>query len=283
MNSVRIVADSGCDLPPDLAARHAITIVPCIVRFGEETISDAEITLDEFWVRAGAAAQPPGTSAPPPRLYQQAYQHLVDGGHDVLCLTLPHGFSTAYNTAWLAAQDFGPRVAVMDSGSFSLGMGVQALAAARDAVAGLGLEAIRRRMADMRRRTSVIFALDTIEWARRGGRIARVLPLIDRIARTFQIKPVVEMIDGDMRLLGVARSYHKAVQRIEEEVRQRLPIEVACTAYTRGCDLAAGLSERLSHLLGTPANAGDLVLKEAGPTFAAHAGPGAVGAIVVRA
>ena len=169
MNSVRIVADSGCDIPPDLAAKYEITIVPLMVRFGQETAWDTELTVDEFWARAARSTQPPGTAAPPPTAFQQVFQRLVDAGHDVICITLPANLSGVFNTAWVAAQDFGQRVRVFDSGSISVGMGLQVLSAARQALAGLSLDAVCRHLEGVRQRTSVIFVLDTVEWARRGG------------------------------------------------------------------------------------------------------------------
>jgi DegV family protein with EDD domain len=281
MNSVRIVADSGCDIPASLAAEHDIAIVPCLVRFDQETVYDSDMSPDQFWTRARQSARQPGTSAPPPSVYQQMYERHLNAGHDVLCLTLPDNYSTSYDNALLAAQEYGSRVRVLDSGSISLGMGLQALAAARQALAGATLNGLYSQIEDMRHRTSVLFVLDTVEWARRGGRVQRILPLIDRVARTFNVKPIVELIDGEMRLLGVSRSYRNAIQRLEDEVRARLPLEAAATAYTRGREYAIDLSERLGRLTNAPSNT--LLMTEAGPVFAAHAGPNALGAVVVRA
>ena len=112
------------------------------------------------------------------------------------------------------------------------------------------------------------------------GRIDRLLPLIDRVARTFHVKPVMVLSNGDLGLLGITRSYRNALQRIEDEVRSRLPVETICTAYTCSLSAATELATRLSHL--GSASAGELELMEAGPVFAAHAGPNAVGAALIR-
>ncbi len=281
MNSVRIVADSGCDLPAALAAQYDIVIVPVLVRFGQEVFSDDQLSSDEFWARAAIAECPPATSSPAPISFQRAFQRLVDAGHDVFCMTLPNKHSGTFNAAWLAAQEFGERVRVFDTGSFSLGMGLQVVAAAREALAGRSAEVIQKTLESLRDRTSVIFALDTLEWVRRGGRLDRLMPLIDRVARTLRVKPIVEMTNGEFRFLGVARSSHAALQRLEEEVCSRLPVEALAAAYTRGAETVTDLVARLaSQMPGAPA---DLLIREAGPAFAAHAGPRAVGAVVIRA
>ena len=109
----------------------------------------------------------------------------MDAGHDVVCLTLPGKHSGTFNAAWLAAEEFGDRVRVVDTGSFSLGMGLQVLEAARQALAGRSAEFIQRTAESFRARTSIIFVLDTLEWVRRGGRLDLIIPMIDRVARTL--------------------------------------------------------------------------------------------------
>jgi len=280
MNSVRIVADSGCDLPRALAEEYQITIIPVFVRFGQEMVPSDHLTNDEFWRRAADSGAPPGTSSPPPGTFLLAFQKLVDAGHDVVCLTLPGKQSGTFNAAWLAAEEFGDRVRVVDTGSFSLGMGLQVLAVAREALAGRSAEFIQRTAESLRARTSIIFVLDTLEWVRRGGRIDLIIPLIDRVARTLRVKPILEMNNGEFRLVGVTRSTHSALQRLEDELRSRLPVEAVAAAYTRGCEVASELANRMATLLGQQEAA--IMIAEAGPAFAAHAGPKAMGAAVIR-
>jgi len=280
MNSVRIVADSGCDLSPALAEEYKITIIPVFVRFGEEMIPSDHLTNDEFWQRAEKSGGPPGTSSPAPGTFLHAFQKLVDAGHDVVCLTLPGKHSGTFNAAWLAAEEFGDRVRVVDTGSFSLGMGLQVLEAARQALAGRSADFVQRTAESLRSRTSIIFVLDTLEWVRRGGRLDLIIPVIDRVARTLRVKPILEMSDGEFRLVGVTRSTHSALQRLDEELRSRLPVDAVATAYTRGCEAASELASRMAVLLGRQED--EIMIAEAGPAFAAHAGPKAMGAAVIR-
>jgi DegV family protein with EDD domain len=280
MNSVRIVADSGCDLSPALAEEYKITIIPVFVRFGQEMVPSDHLTNEEFWERATNSSEPPGTSSPAPGTFLHTFQKLVDAGHDVVCLTLPGKHSGTFNAAWLAAEEFGDRVRVVDTGSFSLGMGLQVLEAARQALAGRSAEFIQRTAESLRPRTSIIFVLDTLEWVRRGGRLDLIIPLIDRVARTLRVKPILEMNNGEFRLGGVARSTHSALQRLEEELRSRLPVEAMAAAYTRGCEVASELAGRMAQLLDR--QEAEIMVTEAGPAFAAHAGPKALGAAVIR-
>ena len=281
MPNVRIVADSGCDLPASLVDQYDITIVPVFVRFGEEMVSSDELTSDEFWRRAQSSSQAPGTSSPAPGTFYKVFQNLVTGGHDVVCLTLPGKHSGTYNAAWLAAQDFGERVRVVDTGSFSLGMGLQVLVAAREALGGKSAELIENTILALREQTSIFFVLDTLEWVRRGGRLDRIIPVLDKVARTLKVKPVLEMNNGEFKLVAVARSTKSALERLENEARERLPVQSLAAVYTRGCEAAAELAERIATLSGI--HLGDVLTIEAGPAFAAHAGPNAIGAALIRA
>jgi len=280
MNSVRIVADSGCDLSPALADAYKITIIPVFVRFGQEMVPSDHLTNDEFWQRAENSGEPPGTSSPAPGTFLHAFQKLVDAGHDVVCLTLPGKHSGTFNAAWLAAEEFGDRVRVVDTGSFSLGMGLQVLEVARQALAGRSAEFIQRTAESLRARTTIIFVLDTLEWVRRGGRLDLIIPLIDRVARTLRVKPILEMSNGEFRLVGVTRSTRSALQRLEDELRTRLPVDGVAAAYTRGCEVASELAGRMAELLDRSED--EILVAEAGPAFAAHAGPKALGAAVIR-
>lgn len=280
MSNVSIVADSGCDLPAHLVEQYNITLVPVFVRFGEEMVSSDDLSNEEFWRRAERSSQGPGTSSPAPGTFYKVFENIVTAGSDVVCLTLPGKHSGTYNAAWLAAQDFGAKVRVVDTGSFSLGMGLQVLVAAKEAVAGKSADLIQRTVESLRERTSIIFVLDTLEWVRRGGRLDRIIPVVDKVARTLRVKPILEMCNGEFRLVAIARSTRSALQRLEDEVRDRLPVQGLAAAYTRGCEVAADLASRMAVLAGLQPL--EVITVEAGPAFAAHAGPNAIGAAVIR-
>jgi DegV family protein with EDD domain len=148
-------------------------------------------------------------------------------------------------------------------------------------VAGKSAEIIQQTIENLREKTSIIFVLDTLEWVRRGGRLDRVIPVVDKIARTLKVKPVLEMNNGEFKLVAVARSTKSALERLENEVRERLPVINVAAAYTRGCETAAELADRIAALSGI--RVAEVITVEAGPAFAAHAGPNAIGAAFIRA
>jgi fatty acid-binding protein DegV len=88
------------------------------------------------------------------------------------------------------------------------------------------------------------------------------------------------MSNGEFKLVAIARSTRSAIQRLEDEVRERLPVVDLAAAYTRGCEVASELAERIASLAGM--HGLEVLTVEAGPAFAAHAGPNAVGAAIIR-
>jgi DegV family protein with EDD domain len=244
-------------------------------------VSSDRITNDEFWSLVANSGVAPKTAAPAPGAFLETFRDLVSSGYDVVCLTLTAKHSGTFNAAWIAAQEFGERVRVVDSGSFSLGMGLQVLHAAKDALAGQSADVIQRGLESLRERTSVLFVLDTLEWARRGGRLERVMPIIDRAARSLRVKPVLELTNGEFRLIGIVRSSKGALERLEDEIRSHMPVEALALAYTRSRDSEG---ESMDHLPTLDVSRPDeIITAEAGPVFAAHAGPGAIGAAFIRA
>jgi DegV family protein with EDD domain len=157
---------------------------------------------------------------------------------------------------------------------------LQVLQAAREALAGWGADSIQQTAETIAERTSVVFVLDTLDWVRRGGRLDRLMPLIEKVTQALRVKPVLELTHGEFRLLGVVRSTRSSLQRIVEEVQSRLPAMAVAAAYTRGCETATDLVVRLASSLDWVSD--DIMLTEAGPVFAAHAGPNALGAMIIR-
>ena len=277
MTPVKIVADSGCDLPRSLSRRHGITLVPLVVQIGGDSYYHGEFDPELLWRRL--PHERASTSGPPLGRFRQAFERLVRAGDEVVCITLTSKHSGTFNTAWAAAQEFGGRVRVVDSQSISLGMGVLVLAAAMAAQAGRAADEVVRLVEDIRARTQVRLVLDTLEYVRRGGRLARLMQVIDRMCRSFDIKPILGIVEGELRLVGAARTLRGALRRIEGESARWAPIERIAVAHTRLHALGEETAQRLAARFALMRER--ILVAEAGPVFAVHAGPGALGIVVV--
>jgi DegV family protein with EDD domain len=277
---VRIVTDSSCDLPRRLMERFKIAVVPLVVRFGAEVYDDGKLSADEFWQKA-TGQNKPQTSQPPAWAFEDLFERLVAQGRQVLCLTVTSKHSGTFNSALLAAQRFGDKVNVFDSLSCSLGHGIQVLAAAQAAWEGRTMPEIMERLENLRERVRMTIVLDTLENLRRGGRADGFIPIVDRMTRVLNIKPVINMVDGQLRLLGPARSFQGGLRRVLNLVEEMGSLEYLAVVHTRSQEKAEEMANWLAERLSFPRER--IWVRETGAVLASHAGKGVVGVLAVTA
>lgn len=280
MKQVRVVTDSGADLPPDVVNELGIAVVPLVVRFGREMFQDGDLSPDAFWEKARQGPDYPGTSQPSLGAFEETYARLVRDGHPVLCITLTSKHSGTYSTAWVAAQRFGDRVVVMDSLFLSLGQGFQVLAAAHAAAEGMSLERVAGLAEQVRDRAHLFILLDTIEHLRRGGRANLLIPVLSRVVHVLNIKPILTVADGQLSLHSLTRSYERGLQKILDEVEQLCPIESLAVIHVRCVEIARDLARALAEKLDFPAR--EILVRETGPALSTHGGPKVIGVAAVQ-
>ncbi|HKA04516.1 MAG TPA: DegV family protein [Acidimicrobiales bacterium] len=272
--TVRVVTDSACDLPDPLAAELGIEIVPLTIRFGvEELVDRRDFTPAEFWARSHASPVLPQTAAPSPGAYEERYRGLAaDGATGIVVVALSGALSATLQSAQVAAAAVAEEipVAVVDSRSVTLGIGMVAVAAARHATAGGSLDEVAATARDLATRTHVVGTLDTLENLKKGGRIGGAKALL---ASVLAIKPVIEVRDGWVAEGGRQRTRAKAFAFLVETVRQAEPIEALAVAHGDASDVGRFLD------MLRPLYAGDIVVGQIGAVIGAHTGPGTIGVI----
>lgn len=276
--AIQVVTDSSCDLPRRLAERFKVAVVPLIVHFGMEVHLDGELSADEFWEKA-SGPHPPQTSQPSVGTFEELFERLVAQGKQVLCLPITSKHSGTFNAARLAAQRFGQAVKVLDSRSLSLGLGIQAIAAAQAAQAGRSMQDILALVEDMRERMRVTILLDTLESLRRGGRADGFIAAADRMAQVLNIKPIINVVDGQLRLMGAARSFQGGLRRVLTLVERLGPLEHLAVVHARRQEMAEKMADRLAERTGFLRD--HIWIEETGAVLASHAGAGVIGVLAV--
>lgn len=279
MTTVRVVTDSGADIDAQLADQLRITVVPLTVHFGSEAYLHTEISIDAFWEKV-AAGQKAGTSQPSLGLFEQAYERLIELGHQVLCITITGQHSGTFSSASMAARRFGDRVRVVDSLSLSLGQGFPVLAAARAALEGLDLARVAEVAESVRERTHLLILLESIEHIQRGGRANALIPVLSRVTKLLRIRPILTMVDGVLGLHTLARSYERGLERIRSDMVKLRPLEQLAVMHTRSAEKAREMADALAEQLGFPRE--EIHVEETGPVLGVHAGPGVIGVAAVQ-
>jgi DegV family protein with EDD domain len=276
--AVRVVTDSACDLPDDLATRFGIEIVPLTIRFGEEELVDRrELSTDEFWRRLQESPVLPETSAPSAGAFEDTFRRLAnDGATGIVCISLSSKLSATMQAARVGAKavaDDCP-IEVVDSLSVSMGLGNLCLTAARGSAAGEPLDKIVADVLDRRARAKLYGTLDTLEFLKKGGRVGNARALIGSM---LAIKPVVEVRDGVVEEAGKVRTRSKALRLLVDKVKEG-PVEDLAVLHGDAPDIGD-----LLDMLDPIVPRAELAIGQIGPVIGTHAGPRVIGVTYYKA
>ena len=275
--TIRVVTDSTCDLPEEIAAQYGITILPLYINFGLESYRDGiDLTREAFYARLPVCDSLPTTAMPGPQVFLEAYERLADeGATEILSVHISKSLSAVIDTAHLAARQASTPVTVFDSGTLSLGTGFLVWAAAEAAAQGYTMDDIVALMKEQIQRTRVFAVLETLEFLWRSGRMNRVMAAL---GRWLQMKPLLKMHDGNPTAEKI-RTTEAAVQRLIALLEEQLPLERVALVHTHSLEKAQDLRHRVQHLLPE----GEVLSVDITPVLGTHLGPGAVGFACVSA
>ena len=275
---IKIVTDSTCDLSAELAREWGITVVPAYINIGEQSFLDgADLSRQDFYHQLPDFPQSPTTSAPGLAAFASAYEKFADeGAQGIISIHVAESLSTTINVA-RKAKELVSRVPiwVVDSGQVSLGIGLQVLEAAKAAIQGQHLEVILKELADLRKRTYLYAVVDTLEFLRRSGRVARYRAILGSMVK---IKPIITFHDGVIKM-EMAVTTTKAFKRISEIVSSLAPLERISFVHTLALSKVDELQKLLSPFIPGSSR---ILTSEVTPAIGAHIGPGAAGVICVR-
>ena len=272
--SVKIIVDSTADLTARVAAR--VKIVPLAIRFGDREFIDG-VTIDsrKFYEMLVESDELPTTSQANPAAFADAFAEAVEQGHDVVCITCSGKLSGTHQSAVIAAEDFPGRVFVVDSKTIALGSAILTEYALELLDRGMSAEEIAWKLMQKRDKVRLIAMLDTLEYLKKGGRISKTVAFAGGL---LNIKPVICIEDGEIKMLGKARGSRQGNNLLVQEIEKaggvdfRKPLMLGYT----------GLSDNLlqkyiadsAHLW--QGNVEQLNISVVGSVVGTHAGPGAV-------
>jgi len=273
---VRILCDSCADLPLEMIAQRGIGRIPLMVSFGDEQFRDGvDITPDQFYDRVRREGIVPTTSQVTPAEYGPFFADAVADGSEAVYVGLSSGLSGSFQNARLTASEaaYGGRVHVVDTLGASVGLGLMVLHAADLADQGKSAAEIEADLCVYRSHICHIFTLDTLEFARKSGRVTRFSAIA---AGVLDIKPILN-IDMEGRLIPFdkVRGRKRAINRLFDEM-ERLGANPAGQRvgvnHAQDPAMAAEMAERFRTQYG----AAEVIVGPIGPTIGSHVGPGCV-------
>lgn len=276
MSKVAIVTDSTAYLPDDLVAAYNITVVPLVVIWGEETLLDnVDIGPDEFYERLSRAKVMPSTSQPTVKAFADVFEKLHHEGYDILTLVISATLSGTLDSA-LQAQKMIPEanIVCIDSLFTSLPLEFMVLSAARAANRGASLAECSAVAETVREHSEVFFAVDTLEFLHRGGRIGGASRFL---GTALDLKPILQLQEGKIealeRVRTSKRAHNRLLELIETRINSKKPVNMIGVVSAAAEESASYLISEIKKRF-TPQ---EILIANLSPAIGTHTGPGTVG------
>jgi DegV family protein with EDD domain len=280
MMKLGIVTDSTSDLPNYLIEQHKLEVVPSILIIGGKEYADGiGISREDFYKQLPSfhALQQPTTAAPSIGDFSTRYDSLLTRGCDhILSVHAAGSITTIINSARQAAHDFPDKITIVDSLSLSLGLGFQVVAAAE--AAELGLQASLAAIESTRKRLHVSAALDTMENLKRSGRVPAAITFFGGM---LNIKPLIELTNGEVKAVGAVRTTRQANERMLNFLLQGGELERLAILHT-GAEPRAKEFLNVVMQQASQSVPRDILMVNVTPVIGTHVGPNGLGLAAVR-
>ncbi len=264
-------------MPDGWAEKYQIHVLPLMVRFGEKTYtSGVDISSKNFYKIVKETGIIPKTSLPSPGEIADFYRSIAKKGEKILSLHVSSKLSGTLSAVQLAARDLEDefQVSTFDSGAGSIALGFMCREARIMESAGYNIQAIVNRMESIKKHLTVIFTLDTLEFAHLNGRVTAVQSVFGSF---LKIKPVVMLKDGLFEIVDKVRTRNASIERILDIVESRIGKKPVHLAVVHASDLIA--ANDITNQVKQRFTCREVLLTELSIPVAANLGPGTVGIV----
>jgi DegV family protein with EDD domain len=272
---IQLVTDSTSDIPLDVAKSMGINIIPLYVHFGNDSYRDnIDISVDDFYEKLVSGKISPKTSQPTPADFAALYKTLIPQG-PVLSLHVSNKLSGTMNSAILGREEVlsefpDAQIEIVDTFLASVGLGLVSIETKKAIDEGADFRSATELAKSLSSRTRIIVGLETLEYLVRGGRVGKAQGLVGSL---LNLKPILQIIDGEVHPLEKVRTTRKSRARLLEiAISNKGKVSIAGVAVTTDTELANDISKTLKQDL----NISDIPTFRIGPVVGTHGGPGAI-------
>ena len=272
--AVRIIIDSTADVRQDLQDRFLWARLT--IHFGDEEYIDGQ-TIDKktFYEKLVESDVLPTTSQATPFAFGEAFSAAVAEGHEVICITCSGKLSGTNQSANIAAADFPGKVHVVDSNTIAISMGILVEYALQLVDKGLSAEEVVRKLLQKRDKVRLLALVDTLEYLKKGGRVSATVAFAGGL---LNIKPVITVAEGEIKLLGKARGSKQGNNLLVQEIQKAGGVDFTMPLMLGYTGLSDALLQK--YIQDSAAlwegNVEKLPVSIVGSVVGTHAGPGAV-------
>ncbi|MBY9001415.1 MAG: DegV family protein [Candidatus Heimdallarchaeota archaeon] len=275
-HTMKVIVDSTCDLPDDLAKKYDIDIVPVYVHHNDEIFADRiDITPTEFYDVLRNADELPKTSAPSPKDFLDKITANMKNSSSIFITTLSSKLSATFQSASIVAKRIKDKKIYLVDSKFGSGvLAFVSLAAAKLSRKGVPDEEIVKRVEKIRDESILLGYVDNLENLKKSGRISHIKYLIGSLIKS---KPLLELTDGILQPIGQAKSKEKAINKVISSILDRIKKnQTYDVMITHGDDRET--AETILQRLEGKFSIGEKIINYLTPALATHLG---IGTIVV--
>ena len=275
MSRTVIITDSTAYIPDDLVKKYGIIVAPQILLWGEDTFLDGvNISPSEFYTRLQSTDVMPTSSQVTIPYFIEKFKPLVEEGANILAILISDKLSGTIQSAVQAKKEFpGATIEIVNSESTAMELGFQVLAAARALEAGKPFNEVLALAQNAKNHTGIYFAVDTLEFLHRGGRIGGASKLL---GTALNLKPLLAVVEGRVESIEKVRTKSKAYARLldvlAEDIEGKPNLRLATLHAAAEEDARALLAQAEERF-----NPIETIVAEVSPVVGTHAGPGTCG------
>lgn len=273
MSKIKLIVDSTHDLPQQYLIDHDIEQVPLnIIIDGQTYLDQEEITSDEYLEKLVALNQIPKTSQPPSGKFVEIYEKYIEEGYEILSLHMTHRLSGTIGSAQTAASMVEGKVTVVDSGFIAQSYGFIIQNVVELIIKHKSMKQIVEAIEMMKQQSKLFLVISQLDYLRKGGRISRGKGFIGGL---MNLKPVAQVIDGEINVIQNARTQNAVVKLLTKEVQNmsqdykylRIGISQA-----EAPELLQKIKDNISQYTDE-----EITINTTTPIVSTHTGPGAIG------
>lgn len=279
---IRVVADSTCDLTPELVERYGITILPLHVLLGDDEYRDGvDITVDEIYSWADANKATPKTSAPSVDDAIAVFRPILEASDEIIAFSISASMSASYEYLNMAAGilDAADRISVIDSANLSTGIGLLVIEAAEMAASDMSRADIVTVIEELKPRVRASFVVDTLVYLHRGGRCSGVAALA---GTALKLHPKIVVADGAMHPEKKYRGrYSNIVLDYARDMEKELKLAKPDRVFITDSSIDPAIRDSVRDYLKSLNVFNEILETRAGGVISSHCGPGTLGVLFI--
>lgn len=275
MNNLKIICDSLADVPENLVKRYDIEVIPLTIRINNVEYKDGQnLTNEEFYKLIKECKEIPKTSQATYVQFEEVFKKYLNQGKSILYISGSSKVTGTYQSAMITKNDLQGEIHIFDSLNLSYGCGAQVVTACEMNEEGKSIDEIIKKLEEIRDNILVLFAVDNLEYLKKGGRLSASKAVIGSM---LSIKPILQMQDGLVVNIDQARGHKKVISKMISMAKNYVKDDIE----NKRIGIAHGDNEiefeKLKEAIKSELNFNQMTETKIGPSIGSHTGAGTIG------